>query len=574
MSLYGILPVSQQQAASAASAQPPPPQQQQQQQQQQQRHQQQRAGGAAEAKAAAGAADPPAAASTLPSGWAAASLSLQPSLIRRAPPKKPPRPHTSSFPGAEFKVVAKTTVGAAPAANKDDEPAERKPLPAQQLVADSVLGGNAKPPFTPARVFQKQQNDKRKPGKRNRKDVPSLEDDYDPGRPNDYEEYKEMRKRQKEEEARSTVSIDVGASKRKTYKQQANSSSSPPPYQSYSRSPSPPAVRGGLGSVGGVSRAGSSGYGEPAPLSNVNLDAATGEEAFLARARLSGARNAAAGPTVPAPQPPSPPNQPIQYALAPFGTEDVRASPFYPSRQRGLNVITMTGSSFMEGAGLDAKRPDFLPPLRQVSPGEVDDALQEETAEECTKFGQVEKCLIFEVGLRLTAMSTAKRGTPASPFSDSTIISTADLGNAALLSSGSAGISTVERGAAALLFSGSTIISTAELGKAASLFSGSAVITVERGTSASLFSGSAVISTVERGAAASLFSGSAIISTAELGNAASLSSVSAVITVERRTSASGASVSPAISTAEFGNTTPINSRQKKETGRTGGTSAN
>lgn len=32
-----------------------------------------------------------------------------------------------------------------------------------------------------------------------------------------------------------------------------------------------------------------------------------------------------------------------------------------------------------------------------VGPGEVDDMLQEETAEECSKYGKVERCLIFEV---------------------------------------------------------------------------------------------------------------------------------------------------------------------------------
>lgn len=32
-----------------------------------------------------------------------------------------------------------------------------------------------------------------------------------------------------------------------------------------------------------------------------------------------------------------------------------------------------------------------------VGPGQVDDMLQEETADECGKYGQVERCLIFEV---------------------------------------------------------------------------------------------------------------------------------------------------------------------------------
>lgn len=34
-----------------------------------------------------------------------------------------------------------------------------------------------------------------------------------------------------------------------------------------------------------------------------------------------------------------------------------------------------------------------------VGPGEVDDMLQEETAEECSKYGKVERCLIFEVSV-------------------------------------------------------------------------------------------------------------------------------------------------------------------------------
>jgi len=34
-----------------------------------------------------------------------------------------------------------------------------------------------------------------------------------------------------------------------------------------------------------------------------------------------------------------------------------------------------------------------------VGPGEVDDELESETAEECSKYGKVVKCLIFEVSL-------------------------------------------------------------------------------------------------------------------------------------------------------------------------------
>ena len=34
-----------------------------------------------------------------------------------------------------------------------------------------------------------------------------------------------------------------------------------------------------------------------------------------------------------------------------------------------------------------------------VGPGEVDEDLEPETAEECTKYGKVIKCVIFEVSL-------------------------------------------------------------------------------------------------------------------------------------------------------------------------------
>ena len=34
-----------------------------------------------------------------------------------------------------------------------------------------------------------------------------------------------------------------------------------------------------------------------------------------------------------------------------------------------------------------------------VGPGEVDDDLQPEVAEECSKYGEVVKCLVFEVSI-------------------------------------------------------------------------------------------------------------------------------------------------------------------------------
>lgn len=40
-----------------------------------------------------------------------------------------------------------------------------------------------------------------------------------------------------------------------------------------------------------------------------------------------------------------------------------------------------------------------------VGPGEVDDMLQEETADECSKYGKVERCLIFEVRMAIFTLS-------------------------------------------------------------------------------------------------------------------------------------------------------------------------
>jgi len=34
-----------------------------------------------------------------------------------------------------------------------------------------------------------------------------------------------------------------------------------------------------------------------------------------------------------------------------------------------------------------------------VGPGEVDDELESETADECSKYGKVTKCVIFEVSM-------------------------------------------------------------------------------------------------------------------------------------------------------------------------------
>lgn len=61
------------------------------------------------------------------------------------------------------------------------------------------------------------------------------------------------------------------------------------------------------------------------------------------------------------------------------------------STSRGFNTV-------IEQKPVETEKPSPVILLtNMVGPGEVDDMLQEETADECSKYGKVERCLIFEV---------------------------------------------------------------------------------------------------------------------------------------------------------------------------------
>ncbi|CAG8844563.1 5939_t:CDS:2, partial [Racocetra persica] len=114
----------------------------------------------------------------------------------------------------------------------------------------------------------------KKQGKGTKRQAPlSLDDDYDPTRPNDYEEYKEYEKRRKE------AAYHEEHSRRRSMspepRQRSPPRSFPPPPSLYSETqplavetsvPEPPRPR--------------------TPPAKIDLDI-TGEEAFLRRARLS-----------------------------------------------------------------------------------------------------------------------------------------------------------------------------------------------------------------------------------------------------------------------------------------------
>ncbi|KAF9434621.1 hypothetical protein BGZ76_007699 [Entomortierella beljakovae] len=98
----------------------------------------------------------------------------------------------------------------------------------------------------------------------------------------------------------------------------------------------------------------------PAPSQHIIQDV-SGEDAFLRRARLSQQRSTASA----APPPPQPQLQHHSNQI---------------NEQQNRNTFV-------------SKKPQTMP----KGPGEVDDTLQEETAGECTKYGSVVRCLIFEV---------------------------------------------------------------------------------------------------------------------------------------------------------------------------------
>ncbi|CAG8579630.1 12471_t:CDS:10 [Cetraspora pellucida] len=208
----------------------------------------------------------------------------------------------------------------------------------------------------------------------------TLEDDYDPTRPNDYEEYKEYEKRRKE------AVYHEEHSRRRSMSPEPRQRSPPlveTPVQEAPRPRTPPA--------------------------KIDLDI-TGEEAFLRRARLS---NRVSETTQKSPEPKvtSGPSSGEDFAhriLAKYGWQEGLGKD-----EQGINeplkvqktdyrsgIIVNTSTNIPEAkstAKIDSASSNVEVPSR-VGPGEVDDTLQEETADECNeKYGAVERCLIFEV---------------------------------------------------------------------------------------------------------------------------------------------------------------------------------
>ncbi|GAN09120.1 conserved hypothetical protein [Mucor ambiguus] len=295
---------------------------------------------------------------TKPAGWSAINT-FRP-VLRRPTIQAKPKLNKPFIPAGATIVSTKTIT-------KEDREkelqmesqAKKASLDEQQKKNDTIDLG-AIPLLTTAddvngfRATQKTSKKKKKGGKAAAAIAPpppvvfNMLEDYDPHRPNDYEQYKEERRELKEQQKRKREwekRQDIERSRSRSPSRSRSDSRSRSNSRSRSRSASP---------YRHVAT-------DPTPSSKINLNE-TAEDAYMRRLKMSQQQQQQPNPM---PEPPRlEETHPTPHVVAPKTKE-------IPSQ-----VILLTN---------------------MVGPGQVDDMLQEETAEECSKYGKVERCLIFEV---------------------------------------------------------------------------------------------------------------------------------------------------------------------------------
>ncbi|ORX77357.1 splicing factor [Basidiobolus meristosporus CBS 931.73] len=217
---------------------------------------------------------------------------------------------------------------------------------------------------------------------------PSWDDEYEPHFPNDYDHWKAERRRQREERELSEEMVVE-------------------PYESSSSAPVTEHI-------------------PPAPNPNLNLNL-TGEEAYLQRAKLSQAAAAATTTTTVTPpkreEEPQGSGEKFAYKmLKQYGWTEGQGlgkngqginAPLSVERTGlgfGVIVNTATNQATEPKPATESERASTVVLLtNMVRPGEVDDSLQEETAEECARFGAVRRCVIHEVNSGKVAKEEAVR---------------------------------------------------------------------------------------------------------------------------------------------------------------------
>ncbi|ORX58251.1 hypothetical protein DM01DRAFT_1405870, partial [Hesseltinella vesiculosa] len=308
---------------------------------------------------------------TVSSGW---SNRQQFRPVHRQRPQNQVRAKPAFVIPAGATVVSTTTIDKPPASvHSQPTPASGtssvKPSPAHLPAKDSLL------PST--KSYMKQDPPKsRKKNKAKQEGPPPIDlyEDYDPLKPTDYEQYKEEMAILRHSKRRNS---DSSSSSRSPSPDRQRNHSFAPSYEHSDSATSPHRT-----------------IPAPAPsaFTQVNLQE-TGDEAYQRRLLLSQQRQA----------------QDAQQAMIPASQESAawkmmnkygwQAGQGLGKTEEGIqSALAVEARGDGSGVIMPQKRASTVMLLtNMVVPDDVDDALQQETAEECARFGEVERCIVYQV---------------------------------------------------------------------------------------------------------------------------------------------------------------------------------
>ncbi|KAL0083280.1 hypothetical protein F4703DRAFT_1905129 [Phycomyces blakesleeanus] len=372
----------------------------------------------------------PAIAASKPAGWS--SFGHFRPVIRKPTIQAKPRLVKPVIPSGA-RIVSTTVVQKDPRPPVESEPTQTAkptltaPATAPTLTMSSLPYLTSTEDVNGFRTVQPQKKKAKHFGKNNTQNqqpiVFDMSEDYDPNRPNDYEHYKEERKQHVEKMKRQKKEM---LEKRKHDSRSRSRSSSRSSQDSYSssrsrsrslsrsrsRSRSPPSRRS-PSPVAAVEQAPLSPAATMASLidGNIRMDLnESADDAYMRRARLS-----QRPPTQTDEEPVSGPSGPglgsgedmARKMLAKYGWQEgqglgrsedgIREALRVQATGRGGGMIINSRPEPKTQTPLHKRQSQVILLTNMVGPGEVDDMLQEETADECAKYGKVERCLIFEV---------------------------------------------------------------------------------------------------------------------------------------------------------------------------------